>query len=82
MVDELDRAKALEMRERQAALARTLARGQEREPPLEVDGVRVCLDCGEPIPPERLAARPQSVRCVECKERKEKKERLWAGKTG
>lgn len=25
-----------------------------------------CADCGEPIPPERLAARPSADRCVRC----------------
>lgn len=77
MVDELDRAKVLEMREREASLRRTLAAGRETEAPRVIDGVRHCLDCGEPIDKERLAARPESVRCIDCKERKEKKERLW-----
>ena len=36
------------------------------ESPLYLDGVRCCLDCEEPIPEERLEARPDAVRCVEC----------------
>jgi RNA polymerase-binding transcription factor DksA len=26
----------------------------------------ICTDCGAPIPPERLAAAPQAIRCVAC----------------
>jgi RNA polymerase-binding transcription factor DksA len=25
-----------------------------------------CIDCGRPIPPERLTAMPDAVRCIEC----------------
>ena len=32
-------------------------------PPSEV---RYCIDCGEPIPVERLQAMPNAVRCVAC----------------
>ena len=73
-MDDLDRAKELEMRERQSALSRTLAAGQETEQPLIIDGVRCCVDCAYPISLARLAARPQSVRCIDCKTKKEKKE--------
>ncbi len=72
-MDDLDRAKELEMRERQAALERALAEGQETERPLVIDGVRCCIDCGEPISPARLAARPQSVRCIYCKQEREQR---------
>ncbi|MFE8070534.1 TraR/DksA family transcriptional regulator [Marinobacteraceae bacterium S3BR75-40.1] len=30
-----------------------------------------CVDCGEPIPVERLKARPYSSRCVDCASRQE-----------
>lgn len=72
-MDDLDRAKELEMRERQAALERALAQGRETEAPLIIDGVRCCIDCGQPIPPARLAARPQSVRCIDCKQEREQR---------
>lgn len=74
-MDDLDRAKTLEMRERQASLERALASGRETERPRIIDGVRCCLDCGEPIPPARLEARPESVRCIDCKTINEKKKR-------
>lgn len=35
-----------------------------RAPAATGDGF--CPDCGEPIPPARLAAQPGAVRCVEC----------------
>lgn len=31
----------------------------------------VCVDCGLPIPPERLEARPTAIRCVPCQARRE-----------
>jgi len=36
------------------------------EKPYEVNGTRLCLDCGEPINPQRLEAYPKAVRCIEC----------------
>lgn len=31
-----------------------------------------CVDCGQPIPPERLKAHPTALRCVACQSRYEK----------
>jgi DnaK suppressor protein len=31
----------------------------------------VCQECGQPIPPERLAARPEATLCVDCQRRLE-----------
>jgi RNA polymerase-binding protein DksA len=31
----------------------------------------VCANCGQPIPPERLAARPEATQCVDCQRRSE-----------
>src|SRR5438046_3071595 len=31
----------------------------------------VCASCGQPIPAERLAARPEATQCVECQRRRE-----------
>lgn len=37
------------------------------EPDVDENGVRYCLDCGDVIPPERIAvAIPSPVRCVSC----------------
>lgn len=74
-MDELDRAKKLEMAARDAAIDAQILRAKETEPPLVADGIRYCLDCGEPIPQARLMARPESVRCVDCKQIREQKEK-------
>src|SRR5712691_5960168 len=31
----------------------------------------VCANCGQPIPPERLEARPEATQCVDCQRRTE-----------
>lgn len=36
------------------------------EPPLEVNGQRLCLDCDGPLSRARMQANPNAVRCVEC----------------
>jgi len=36
------------------------------EPPLEVDGQRICLGCEDRLSHARLKANPNAVRCVEC----------------
>lgn len=28
-----------------------------------------CIDCGQPLPDERLEARPEAARCVQCQQR-------------
>lgn len=32
------------------------------------DGVRVCCECGDPIPTERIGALPHVVLCVTCQQ--------------
>jgi phage/conjugal plasmid C-4 type zinc finger TraR family protein len=76
-MDDADRAKDLEMEHRRRSVEHELASHIEREPPLMINGVRCCVDCQEPIPAERLAARPDSVRCLVCKEIKEKRGRMY-----
>lgn len=36
--------------------------------PSQVPGSQspICIDCGDPISPARLAAQPGAVRCIEC----------------
>ena len=36
------------------------------------DGVRLCDECGEPIPAKRLKALPNTRLCVECAEDQER----------
>ncbi len=69
-MDDLDRAKELEMMQRKAAIEAVL-NSQDRsvgEEPIEIDGVRYCLDCYDPIPQSRLEVKPDAIRCVHCKE--------------
>ena len=74
-MDEVDHAKEREMLHRKLALEAQLNKPDRGpgEEPVEIEGVRVCLDCFDPIPPARLEAKPDAVRCVDCKERWEKK---------
>lgn len=76
-MDDVDRAKEREMQHRAIALAAQLKAAMETETPCEIDGLRYCLDCHEEIPQERIAIRPESVRCVPCKEQKERRERNY-----
>jgi len=41
-----------------------------------MDGERVCRDCYDPIPTERLAADPYAVRCIDCQRDKERRDGL------
>lgn len=59
-----ERAAQLADAERQAAVA--AARRRPEETPAVRDGVRVCLDCDEPIGASRLAVVPAAVRCTDC----------------
>ncbi|HHO59902.1 MAG TPA: TraR/DksA family transcriptional regulator [Thiotrichales bacterium] len=77
-MDDLDRAKELEMQHRSIALKNQQSKAQETETPLEIDGVRCCLDCYQPIQEARLKARPESVRCIDCKTYKEEMEKRYA----
>jgi DnaK suppressor protein len=40
-------------------------------------GAMECLDCGVEIPPGRLAALSDCIRCVDCQTAHEKELRLW-----
>ena len=66
MSDQLDEAQTLDEREREAIIARS------RRPPGGIahrPGVlRHCEDCGRAIPPERIAALPEALRCIDCQE--------------
>lgn len=73
MVDVIDRAQKREQEDNRLALEAALINDVETEQPDEENGIRYCLDCGEPIPNKRLEARPDAVRCVECKDIKDKR---------
>jgi len=65
-MDDADRAKIIEQREREAAIEAALSKVMQA-PQHDRHGRRICLDCGDPIPMERLYAWPHAVRCVTCK---------------
>ena len=72
-MDEADKAKDYELRDRAAALAAALSR-PDPEPALFNDrGERLCVDCHAVIPEARVAAYPKAVRCVPCKKEKERR---------
>ncbi|HHW4286133.1 TPA: TraR/DksA family transcriptional regulator [Yersinia enterocolitica] len=66
-MDVFDRASDMEIDDRQRALNAHLNR--VKETPIEYGS---CNDCGESIPPQRLAI--SAVRCVTCQQIKELKE--------
>jgi RNA polymerase-binding transcription factor DksA len=63
----------------QRALHQTTQYMLEREAAQVEDALRarasgrygICLDCSQPIPPERLAARPEATMCVPCQRHRE-----------
>lgn len=70
----MDRAQALETRDRDGALA-TLRAGQVAA------GRRWagdCVECLDPIEPERKAVSPGARRCLVCQEQLERRQRLFA----
>lgn len=73
MPDLLDRAKDLEMLQRQKALQKTLSSVAEPEQDIRDDGVVICIDCGVVIPQTRLEAKPNAARCIHCQQIEEKK---------
>jgi DnaK suppressor protein len=71
-MDECDAAAELQQMDREGALRVALRTAHRREQPLVIGGERCCLDCEEPIEPERLSANPDAVRCVVCQGKREK----------
>ena len=63
-MDEADLADPIIQMERDASIDRVVHR--HREEPFIIQGVRVCLTCHDPIPPNRLRAEPDAVRCHCC----------------
>ena len=61
-----DTAAALELHDREAALA--AHRNRARDLPVDRAGRRICLDCDEPIDPRRVASLPDMARCIGCQE--------------
>jgi len=74
-MDDADYAKINEQRDRDRALARALTRAEQPAQQIDETGQVICLDCGDPISPARLAARPDAARCTDCKTALEKRGR-------
>lgn len=60
MADWIDEAQQLDTDRREAALA------ARRAAPATPPATGICRDCGDPIDPERLAALPHAIRCLDC----------------
>ncbi len=77
-MDDLDRAKDLEMKQRDVALESALSVPEHDVGEVQAFDEKekvICLDCCERIPVKRLKAVPEAVRCIGCKsiwERKKK----------
>jgi len=74
-VDDADRAKDYEMKDRNAALQAALKRDSLPAQRRNKRGEIICIDCEQRIEPERLAVRPEAVRCVSCKQEWETRRR-------
>ena len=77
--DEGDRAADLADMDRAIALRAWQAAQQADAAgaaPLDADGAARCVECGAVIPPARLAARPDAVRCFDCQTARELSARL------
>jgi RNA polymerase-binding transcription factor len=72
-MDAFDRAQELELKEREQALA--AQQKKTVEPPMEINGIRYCLDCGGEVLQARIAALPTVVRCVDCQSLNEQRSR-------
>ena len=69
-MDVFDQATELERLDRESALLRARAQLDQGGPDW-IDGVACCRECGDPIPPKRLAALPGVGLCRSCQEERE-----------
>lgn len=72
-MDEVDRAKVIEMRQRNAAIE--MAKAKPEPPQNIVDGDVYCIDCDTLVGKQRLEAKPNASRCIDCQQIHEIKER-------
>ena len=70
MADIADLAEIREAKQRQDAIERITHRKQET-PLVNSGGQRLCRDCEEIIPFQRVLAAPHAVRCFDCQTRLE-----------
>lgn len=65
-MDEMDKAQACEQADRDAALRATLARVAAANTPRDARVDATCIDCDQPIEPQRIAVLRKTSRCAEC----------------
>lgn len=75
MPDDLDRAKDLEIMQRDIALDKAKQRATQPEQQHDDDGNVICIDCAVLIPQARLEAKPDAARCIDCKAAHEEKQK-------
>lgn len=72
-----DAATDLQDADRQGAVLETisdqLAQVQAALGRLDEGTFGVCVECGQPLPDERLEARPEAARCMQCQTREEER---------
>lgn len=68
-MDKIDLAQKNEEFLRNKALEIALRSFGHDQSPLIINGSKHCVDCGKPIPKERLEARPDAIRCCPCQQK-------------
>lgn len=77
MIDDMERAQAMEGFDRDVALANTLARIAAAHAPRDASVDGRCIECDLPIEPARLAAlRGCTSRCADCAAQHEQRMRM------
>lgn len=72
---ESDRSFELRIRDRERRLLGKIKEAIDR---IDSNNYGTCEECGDPIAPERLEARPVTTYCIECKTRQEQDEKSKA----
>lgn len=72
---ESDRSFELRIRDRERKLLNKIKEAIER---IDNGVYGSCEECGDPIAPERLEARPVTTYCIDCKTRQEQEEKAKA----
>ena len=75
MPDVYDRAQARDLQNQQDAETRYRANLSPEPEQLVVAGVVLCIDCDDPVQPDRLKAKPNAARCIFCQSQYEKEHR-------
>lgn len=65
-MDDIDQAQAREQLDRDAALQATLARVAVANAPRDARVDATCIDCDQPIEPQRIAVLRKTSRCASC----------------